>query len=397
MTTGERLNRIIREEMENKEISGANLLISRRGRVLFRQSYGMADIERDVPMREDSIFRLFSMTKLVTGLAAMILYERGVIDPNEPVGKYLSTFRDMKFYDENGTLRPVERPMQIRDLLSMTSGLVYPGTETPAERDMEKLFDEIYDAQEKGHPLPTVGFMLRIGELPLAFTPGARWQYGTSADVCGAVIERASGMRFGEFLRKEIFAPLHMEDTGFYVPQEKMDRFTQAYEHRDATDKTPASLQALTGRHLGMGDYDSPPAFESGGAGLVSTIGDMHRFAVMLLNEGTAADGTRILSPRTARLFRSNALTKEQRRSMNWDTLVGHGYGNFNRVLLDPGQAVMNAPAGEFGWDGWLGTYLSVDPEDGLIFLYFIQRADAGTTIPTRKLKAVAYTLRDHG
>ena len=393
MTRREALARIIEEEMAHREISGANLLISRWGKILHQESYGLADIENHVPMREDAIFRMFSMTKVVTGLAAMILYERGIIDPNEPVGKYLETFRDMQVIAEDGTLTPAERPMILRDLLSMTSGLVYPGELTAAERAADALFKEVFDAQEAGKPVSTVDFALRIGELPLLFTPGARWQYGTSADVCGAVIERASGMRFGEFLQKEIFDPLHMEDTGFYVPKEKWARFTQAYRHMDEADGQPARLEILKGHHLGMSGYEEPPAFESGGAGLVSTIGDIHRLATMLLNEGKTPDGGRIISGRTAKLFRSNALTEEQRRSMNWDTLVGHGYGNYNRVLLDPGHAVMNAPVGEFGWDGWLGTYLSIDPETGLIFEYFIQRADAGTTIPTRKLKAIAYSF----
>lgn len=393
MTKREAFARIIQEEMEKKEISGANLLISRWGKILHQESYGMADIENDVPMREDAIFRMFSMTKVVTGLAAMILYERGIIDPNEPVGQYLETFREMQVIAEDGTLKPVDRPMIIRDLLSMTSGLVYPGELTAAERAADKLFAEVFAAQDAGRQIPTVEFALRIGELPLLFTPGAQWHYGTSADVCGALIERASGMRFGEFLRKEIFEPLHMEDTDFYVPKEKRSRFTQAYRHFDETDGQPARLEILEGHHLGMSGYDEPPAFESGGAGLVSTIGDIHRLATMLLQEGKTPDGGRIISERTAKLFRSNALTEEQRKTMDWDSLVGHGYGNFNRVLLDPGHAVMNAPVGEFGWDGWLGTYLAIDPETGLIFEYFIQRADAGTTTPTRKLKAVAYTL----
>ncbi len=393
MTKRELFARIIEEEMAQREISGANLLISRWGKVLHQESYGMADLENGVPMREDAIFRMFSMTKVVTGLAAMILYERGIIDPNEPVGKYLETFRDMQVIAEDGTLTPAERPMILRDLLSMTSGLVYPGELTAAERAADALFQEVFAAQDAGKEIPTVEFALRIGELPLLFTPGAQWHYGTSADVCGALIERATGMRFGEFLKKEIFDPLHMEDTGFYVPEDKKARFTQAYRHIDATAGQPARLEVLEGHHLGMSGYDAPPAFESGGAGLVSTIGDIHKLAVMLLNEGKTPDGRRIISERTAKLFRSNALTEEQRRTMNWDSLIGHGYGNFNRVLLDPGHAVTNAPAGEFGWDGWLGTYLSIDPETGLIFEYFIQRADTGTTISTRKLKAIAYTM----
>ena len=170
----------------------------------------------------------------------------------------------MQVIAEDGTLTPAERPMILRDLLSMTSGLVYPGELTAAERAADALFKEVFDAQEAGKPVSTVDFALRIGELPLLFTPGARWQYGTSADVCGAVIERASGMRFGEFLQKEIFDPLHMEDTGFYVPKEKWPRFTQAYRHMDEADGQPARLEILMGHHLGMSGYEEPPAFESG-------------------------------------------------------------------------------------------------------------------------------------
>ena len=250
---------------------------------------------------------------------------------------------------------------------------------------MQALWDEVQRNQAKGKELGTVDFANRMGQMPLAFAPGSRWQYGTSADVMGAVIEVISGMHFGEFLKKEIFDPLGMEDTGFWIPEEKRGRFAQVYR------PTEDGLAPYTDAHLCiLPTYPHEPAFQSGGAGLLSTIEDYAKFASMLANEGEW-NGVRILSRRTVRYMRRSQLTDEQKKTMQWASLRGHGYGNFMRVLEDEGQAPSLGGKGEFGWDGWLGAYFCVSPEDNLVLLYMMQKVDTGTVDVTRKVRSAVF------
>ena len=395
MIQEEQIEKLMKEEVSAHHIAGANVLVSVHGQTIYRESFGMADLEQKKPMREDTIFKMFSMSKLVTAVAAMLLFERGRIDLYDPVAEYLNGFQNQTVYDEQaGKIVPAKNPVLIRDLLNMTSGLSYPEMGSVPTRMTTALFAEIVGEQQKGKLTGTVEFANRIGALPLSFDPGTRWMYGTGADVMGAVVETVSGMRFGEFLQKEIFDPLEMNDTGFWVPQEKKSRFAKTYLYKPSkkTDETGV-LKQFADNHLGMEGYDKAPAFESGGAGLVSTVEDYRRFGQMLLAGGITQQGQRILGKETVRFLRTNQLSKELIASMGWDSLRGYGYGNFNRVLLDPAQAGTNAPAGEYGWDGWLGTYITLDPSNDFLFEYFIQLCDAGTTPVTRKLRAIAYGM----
>ena len=395
MIQEEQIEKLMKEEISAHHIAGANVLVSVHGQTIYRESFGMADLEQKKPMQEDTIFKMFSMSKLVTAVAAMLLFERGRIDLYDPVAEYLNGFQNQTVYDEQtGKNIPAKNPVLIRDLLNMTSGLSYPEMGSVPTRMTTALFAEIVGEQQKGKRTGTVEFANRIGALPLNFEPGTRWMYGTGADVMGAVVETVSGMRFGEFLQKEIFDPLEMNDTGFWVPQEKKSRFAKTYLYKPSKkhDETGV-LKQFADNHLGMEGYDQAPAFESGGAGLVSTVEDYRRFGQMLLAGGITQQGQRILGKETVRFLRTNQLSKELIASMGWDSLRGYGYGNFNRVLLDPAQAGTNAPAGEYGWDGWLGTYITLDPSNDFLFEYFIQLCDAGTTPVTRKLRAIAYGM----
>lgn len=395
MIQEEQIEKLMKEEISAHHIAGANVLVSVHGQTIYRESFGMADLEQKKPMQEDTIFKMFSMSKLVTAVAAMLLFERGRIDLYDPVAEYLNGFQNQTVYDEQtGKNIPAKNPVLIRDLLNMTSGLSYPEMGSVPTRMTTALFAEIVGEQQKGKRTGTVEFANRIGALPLNFEPGTRWMYGTGADVMGAVVETVSGMRFGEFLQKEIFDPLEMNDTGFWVPQEKKSRFAKTYLYKPSKKQDEAGvLKQFADNHLGMEGYDKAPAFESGGAGLVSTVEDYRRFGQMLLAGGITQQGQRILGKETVRFLRTNQLSKELIASMGWDSLRGYGYGNFNRVLLDPAQAGTNAPAGEYGWDGWLGTYITLDPSNDFLFEYFIQLCDAGTTPVTRKLRAIAYGM----
>lgn len=386
---------VIDKEIRERRIPGANILVTRHGETLYSGNFGMADVERNIPMKSDTLFRMFSMSKMVTSCAAMILFERGQIGMNDPVGMYLDGFKDQKVFNyETGKCDPLKSPMTIGNLLNMTSGLCYPDEANIPTRMTIDLFDEISKAQDEGKLTGTVDFANRMGKLPLMFKPGSRWNYGTSADVMGAVVEVVSGMRYGEFLQKEIFDPIGMNETGFYLPAGKENRFAQVYRVLpDEADETKSRLSVYTDKSLGMEGYSKAPAFESGGAGLVSTIEDYRKFGQALLNGGKAENGNRILGAKTVKFMRTPAVSEEMLSVANWDSLKGYGYGNFNRVLMDSARGGTNAPVGEYGWDGWLGTYITLDPEDDFLFEYFIQICDSGTTEIVKRLRSIAYGM----
>ncbi len=383
-TQADQIRAALREEIDNNGIAGGNLLVIHKGEEIFYHEDGYADMENGVPIRRDTIFRLYSMTKPVTSAAVMILLERGKIDLYEPVSIYLEGFKDQVVAKGDGTVVPVEREMIIKDLLAMTSGLVYGG-EDRAGLDTGDLFGEIDKRLFSENPMSTLEAMNNLGKCALAYQPGSYWQYGTSADVLGAVVEVVSGMNFSEFLEKEIFKPLGMRDTGFWVPEETRHRLAKAYENDGKGGLIP-----YTGNNLGIISHmDRKPVFESGGAGLVSTIDDYVRFAKMLLNEGEL-DGVRILRPRTVRYMTSGTLNAVQQKGFDtWATLCGHSYGNLMRVMTDCSKAGDIGSPGEYGWDGWMGVYFCNCPADKLTFLFMIQKTDAGTTPLVRKLRNI--------
>lgn len=379
----ETMDKLIRQEVESGSVKGASALVLHRGRELYYNAFGLADAERGYPMKRDTIIRLYSMSKPVTAAAVMILAERGDLDLWDPVSKYLPCFAGQKVWDDGrGEIR-AEREVTIYDLLNMTSGITYPDEATEPGRRMGALVEKLVAARERGERVNTQAYMREIASVPLVFQPGDRWMYGFSADVLGGVVEAVYGKTFGTFLREEIFEPLDMADTGFFVPKEKQERFAQAYEW------TENGLVPHTGAHLGE-YYREDVAFESGGAGLVSTLDDYARFASMLVQGGTY-NGKRILGRKSVDFMARNHLTERQARSLDWDSVRGYGYGCLMRVLADAGAAGSNASPGEFGWDGWTGNYVTMDRKEDLVFLYFIQLCGAGTTPLVRKLRMVTY------
>ena len=376
----------LRTNIDGNYIAGANMMIIKEGKEIFYYEDGLADREASLPIKRDSIFRLYSMSKPVTAAAVMILLERGKIDLYEPVSKYLSGFKN-QMVDEGGSLVPAEREVIIKDLLSMTSGLVYGGNNR-AGQDTEALFKEIDRRLLGDSPMGTIEAMNKLGKCALAYQPGASWQYGTSADVLGAIVEVVSSMRFGEFLKKELFEPLGMRDTGFWLPEEKRGRLVKTYE-----DNGKGDLARYTGNHLGIVHHmDRNPAFESGGAGLVSTIDDYAKFTKLLMNEGSL-DGVQILRPKTVKYMTSGTLNAVQQKGFDqWLTLCGHSYGNLMRVMTDTSKAGVLGSLGEYGWDGWLGPYFCNCPKDDLTFLFMIQKTNAGTTPLTRKLRNIVFS-----
>ena len=400
-TAAESFEKVMNSAVEAGRFAGANILVIRDGKELHFGSYGYANIENGIKMKRDSVFRMFSMSKPVTSAAIMQLVEQGLLDLTDPVERYLPGFSKPRvaILDEEVTdgdargksfhIEPAKRSVTIADLMNMTSGVAYPGIEGPAQIEAAQCMD-FWVSNLRGYDRPgTVDIANAFGKCPLAFHPGERWMYGFSADVLGAVVEVISGRTFGDYLRDEIFTPLGMMSTGFVASDNMKRRMTEAYE---SNPEHPGVLRAYKDMNLGMGDYPDKPLFESGGAGLLSTIDDYSKFAMMLANEGELGE-KRVLSKNSVRFMRMNQLTDAQLASLNWDSMVGHGYGNLFRVLMDPAAFKTTAPAGEFCWDGWMGTYFVVEPVSKTIILFFRQHTGAGFDDITRLVRNIAYSL----
>lgn len=381
-----KIQELLDEMAESNFISGVNCMVLQNGEEQCYYEAGMRDIAGKLPITRDTIFRLYSMTKPVTSAAVMILLEEGKLDLLTPVSTYLPGFNNQCIIQKGMTI-PAARPVTIQHLLNMTSGLSYGGEGSVTEVRTEALLNEVKEKLYSDKPLTTVEIMNRLGTIPLAFHPGEKWQYGMSADVLGAVVEIVSGMKFGEFLQKRIFEPLGMKDTAFFVPSDKQSRLAKVYR------ETESGLEEFHISHLGVqNSMKIAPAFESGGAGLVSTIDDFAAFTQMLLNKGTY-NGVSILSPKTVEFMTKSHLSPALQDYINqWENLPGYTYANLMRIAVDSGLAVSVSSVGEYGWDGWLGTYMMNDPANNLTLLLMHQKTDSGTTAYTRRIRNVLFS-----
>ena len=342
------------------QIAGCAVRVLRKNDIFFEGSFGYADIEKKVKMSsENTIFPIASMSKVITVAGVMQLYEQGLFKMWDPVSEYLPGFKSPKIAKENpdGTYEIVDAGGEVtmRQLFTMTSGVPYGWGDTAAGRiRIEK--EKEYMAS--GEPFPgTVEYANLVGQLPLAFEPGEKWMYGFSIDVLGAVLEVLTGRSLGEYLKENIFDPLGMKDTGFFVPAENHSRIATLYHINEGLKPDQRNYPA------------AKPEFESGGGGLFSTVPDYSRFAQMLLHGGTL-DGVRILGRKTVDLISTDHLTPEQRKSDSWDTQRGYGYGLGVRVMTNPELAGINGSVGEWGWDGAFGNWFCVDPKENLTCVY---------------------------
>ena len=381
-----RLDEMMLSQVDSGMIPGGHLRIIKDGIRLYDKCFGMADKARGVSVSDDTIYRLYSMTKPVTAVAAMILYDRGLIDLNDSVCWYLEGFSNQMVETKDGIV-PANREVKIIDLLTMTAGLMYPDRNiNPSGDKMADLFDEYYRRAFSGNgTYSTVEMCNEMGKIPLFAQPGTCWNYSVCADVLGAVVEVVSKKRYGDFLKSEIFTPLGMTDTDFFVPEDKRDRFAEIYIRGEDGKLAPCDWQ-----HLGLVyKYTKRPEFEIGGAGLVSTVNDYEKFAQMLLNGGEY-NGVRIISRKAAQLITHNIITEQQMQTYNWDSCIGYGYGGLMRTLLHPEITTVGCK-GEYGWDGWTGNYFCNDPENDLTFLYFIQVCGGNGIRPISTLKQAMY------
>ena len=366
------------------ETAGSLVMVIKDGKEECFLKSGYSDLDKKTPLERNSIFRLYSMSKPVTAAATMILVERGMIDLMDQLKYILPSFNNMKVV-ENGVPSRAVRDINLFDTFNMTSGLSYPGGDG-AGLEVGKVFDAIINGLKEvpGGNVSTLDFADRMGRCPLLFQPGSHWAYGTGADIMGAVIEKVSGMSFVEFLKKEIFAPLGMKDTDFYVPEDKKARLANVYESIG-----DGKMIIYIGENLGIENPPlNKPAFESGGAGLMSTIDDYAKFTQMLLNNGEY-NGVRILSENSVRYLTSGQLTPDQQKDYNWDGLQGFSYSHFLRIMNEPEKAVSISRKGEYGWDGWLGCYMANIPSDNMTILIMTQKKDSGTFGLTRKIRNI--------
>lgn len=346
--------------VDSGEIAGCAVKILRNDRTLFEGSFGYADIEHKIPMSsENTIFAIASMSKVITVAGIMRLYEQGRFKMWDKVSDYLPGFKNPKIAVEkpDGSHEIVDAKGEVtmRQLFTMTSGVPYGWADTAAGRIRAEKEKEWQEAKK---PFPgMIEYANLVGQLPLAFEPGERWMYGFSIDILGAVIEVLTGQTLGEYLKENIFDPLGMKDTGFFVPKEKYGRIATLYHVNEGLKPEERWFNS------------EKPEFESGGGGMYSTVQDYSRFAQMLLHGGTL-DGVRILGRKTVDLISTDHLTPEQRKGDSWDTQRGYGYGLGVRVMTNPELAGINGSVGEWGWDGAFGNWFCVDPKENLTCVY---------------------------
>ena len=365
----ERLHALLQDEVDKKQISGFVSILARHGKVIDYRSGGQRDIATGAAMTKDAIFRDYSMSKPVTGVAMMILYEQGKWLPSDPISKFIPEFAHLKVFkglDADGKMilaEPDHAPT-MRELMSHSAGFTYGFGATPVDglyRDAKVLQSQNLQAM-----------IDKLAKIPLLYQPGTQWVYSVSMDIEGYIVEKLSGQTLPDFMRDHIFNPLGMKDAGFYVPAEKRGRFVANYRpdtQGNLAVDAPSSA-------LGM-DFAAEPTMPSGGGGMVSTAEDYYRFAQMLANGGTL-NGKRILAPATVRQMTSNHLPPNLLTGAFGGGMhvmrPGFGYGINCAVVYDPPEANLPDGKGTFLWDGAAGTWFWVDPTNDLVFVTMIQR-----------------------
>ncbi|HCL73070.1 MAG TPA: serine hydrolase [Gammaproteobacteria bacterium] len=361
------IRREMQRAVDSGHISGALLLVGNRDGAGVLETVGTQTAKGETPVNKDTIFRIYSMTKPVTGVALMILYEEGKFKLSDPVEKYLPELKDLQVFtgtDDDGNMitEAAGHPMTIRELMNHTGGLSY-GIFAQSPVDTAYVEAGLLDPN-----MTNAEFVAKLGQIPLKHQPGSRWEYSVSVDVQGYLVEVLSGQRFGEFLDERIFQPLGMSDTDFHVPEEKLNRFAQMYVYGPEGELIPSEM-------FDGADFTVDMTFESGGGGLVSTANDYMRFSQMLLNGGEL-DGERILAPLTIELMRRDQTPAGLTGPMSG---AGNGtvFGLDFAVIQDPVEAESYS-TGEYYWGGAAGTWFWIDPVEDVVFVGMIQQAGQG-------------------
>ena len=400
MATGlssERLKRIdthLQEKyIDTGKLPGALTLIARRGEIAHFSALGNMDAERSNPTTKDTIYRIYSMTKAITTVALMMLYEEGSFQLNDPVSKFLPEWERTEVsvsgdYPDFKTL-PQDRPMTVRDLLSHQSGLTYGNVDT---NGVERAYKNY--AQRDRFGLTLSEWSQTLSKIPLLFSPGTAWNYSVATDLCGYLVEVISGQPFDDFLNERIIEPLRMVDTAFNVPDEKLDRFAANYEPTDSGGITLEDDPETS-------PYRKQPDFLSGGGGMVSTAGDYYKFLEMLLNGGES-NGKRYLSRKTIALMTQNHLPNGESLADRavlgqWSeaTFDGVGFGLGFSILLDPAVSQIPGSPGQYAWGGAASTAFWIDPVEEVIVVFMTQLKPSDTYPIRRELQVLVNAAFD--
>jgi len=366
-----RLATVFGKEVEDKKLPGAVMMVARKGKIVYVKALGVRDPNTADPMRTDTIFRIYSMTKPITSVAAMILVEDGKLQLTDPVARWLPAFKDVKVWTDGGEVA-AQRPMTVQDLLRHTAGLAYGElTQNAAVKDAlakAGLFKPgVMDFDVRD--LTGAEQVERLAKIPLLYQPGTTWEYSLASDVLGRVVEAASGKRLGVFMAERVFTPLRMTDTAFWVPDGKRGRVAE-----------PFNKDPLTGTAIRLIDVSKEPGNDSGGAGGVGTAGDYLRFSQMLANGGVL-DGQRVLSRTTVRLMTSDHLgSRIALAPTPGGGVLGastYTFGLGFAVRPSDGIAPVPGSAGDFNWGGYAGTRFWVDPNEQLVGVFMVQSAGA--------------------
>ena len=383
-----RISAYLKDYVESGKLPGYLVVVARRGQPVYLDRYGWRDVEARAPVEDDTIFRIYSMTKPITSVALMSLYERGVFQLDTPVSAFIPAFKDLEVFESGDRDHyrsvPTEREMRISDLLTHTSGLTY------GFMNLHPV-DAMYRARgvEGSRSSGTLHDMVEtLGALPLLFSPGTRWSYSVATDVLGYLVEVLSGMSLDAYLAEHIFAPLGMTDTGFFVPEDKVSRFSANYEY-DAgglrlADRPPDS------------PYCREPSFLSGGGGLVSSAADYLRFMRMLRNKGEL-NGERILGRKTVEFMTINHLPGNTdlagigQKVFSEMPFDGIGFGLGFSVVLDPAKSGIIGSPGEYAWGGAASTAFWIDPVEDMSVLFLTQLMPSSSYPIRRDLRVLSY------
>lgn len=404
----ERLSRVSRwlsAQVEQERVAGASVLIARHDQTVFAEAAGMADHENQQPFAMDTIVRIYSMTKAVTTVAAMTLYEQGCFQLDDPVAAYLPEFADTPVW-LGGAKDDVARqstPMTVRHLMTHTSGLTYGFMHTNV---VDAAYREAH-IEFPGTSATLADLVRQVAELPLICQPGSQWNYSVSTDVLGRLVEVWSGQSLAEYLSSAVFVPLQMQDTGFHVADENHHRFASLYAPLSGADMSNVGKNSVStepraqgGFKLQEGARDSrflaPTQLYSGGGGLTGSIGDYGRFCQMLLNDGEL-EGERVLGRKTVEYMRQNHLPENRDMAAMgqpvWSetSYDGIGFGLGYAVVIDPVKAHIVTSPGEYHWGGAASTFFWLDPVEDMYVVFFTQLIPSSTYPIRRELRTAVY------
>ena len=385
---------IERNYIASQKIMGCQVAVARHGHLAYQKSFGSMDLERNKPMADDAIFRIYSMTKPITSIALMTLYEKGYFQLNDPISRYVPSWKNHRVWvsgegEEMVTEAP-KRPVSFRDVLSHTGGFTYGGglPGVGIQHPVDKIYREL-KIRSSGTADTMEGFLDKLAQVPLLYQPGERWMYSLSTDICGALVEIISGKPFAEYLQDEIFGPLGMNDTSFFVAPDKIDRFCANYQ-RGPDKKLKLIDDPATSA------FTKDPGFKSGGGGLTGTTADYMKFCEML-RRGGELDGHRVIGPRTLAMMHMNHLaggkdlTQMAIGSFSETSNEGVGFGLGFASTMDE-VSTGSLGAGDYYWGGAASTIFLVDPKEDLTMVFMTQLMPSGTFNFRGQLKSLIYS-----